>query len=335
MNVENMTEEQIAKFPTYVAKWKDIGLATGKCDILESIRWAKEAYKIAAQDDATIHEPKYFFGPYNNPIEGAYAESIIDAVIAQFPEPQQAAIEMNRRVTEYFSNPDPNLSGLTISHQIFGSMEASWLAFYDFFGNELPNMEECAKLNPHIELAKVCGWWTPLEDACIFQHRPSEIHFDEQDRLHNETGPAIAYYDSELCNFYYVHGVRVTKKIIDRDFTAKDIDAETNAEVRRVMIDFYGQQRYIVDSDTKAIHSDEFGTLYRKDVADDVPIMMVEVTNSTKEPDGTYKKYWLRVDHEAYGGVKTARAAVASTWRNRDGSFIFSTPEDYVLAKET
>jgi hypothetical protein len=46
--------------------------------------------------------------------------------------------------------------------------------------------------------------------------------------------------------------------------------------------------------------------------------MMVKVVNSTQEPDGTFKDYFIRVDPNAYGGLKTARQAIASTWRDED-----------------
>lgn len=41
------------------------------------------------------------------------------------------------------------------------------------------------------------------------------------------------------------------------------------------------------------------------------------------------KDYFIRCDPKAYGGLKTAHAAVASTWRNADGSMLFEKPEDY------
>jgi hypothetical protein len=329
-----LTPEQIAIFPNYISKWTKIGLSTGECDILAAIDCAKQAYAMTAQVDPEVHEPHYFFGPYNNPIEAAYAEHVIDDVIAKFPAPQDAAKEMNRRVEEHFSKPNVDLSSLKISNQIFGAMEASWLLFYDFFLTE-HNHPECQKVAPLIEMAKVCGWWTPLEDACIFQHRPSALHFDDQDRLHCDDGPAIAFRGSELCNFYYIHGVRVSKQVVERTFTAQDIDKESNAEIRRIMVERYGHDRYIIDSGISPIHTDDYGKLYRKEIPNDEPMFVVQVTNSTREPDGTFKEYWIRVDPNAYGGLKTARAAVASTWRHADGSMIFSDPNEYVLVKET
>ncbi|WP_331386629.1 DUF6745 domain-containing protein [Saccharothrix sp. ST-888] len=45
-------------------------------------------------------------------------------------------------------------------------------------------------------------------------------------------------------------------------------------------------------------------------VPDDEPVVMVEVVNSTAEPDGTFRTYWLRVPP----GTRTARAGVAWTF---------------------
>jgi hypothetical protein len=58
------------------------------------------------------------------------------------------------------------------------------------------------------------------------------------------------------------------------------------------------------------MHSDEFGELYRKELAGDEPLVMVCVINKTPEPDGTYKKYFLRVPPQ----ITTAKDAVAWTF---------------------
>ncbi len=101
------------------------------------------------------------------------------------------------------------------------------------------------------------------------------------------------------------------------------IDAESNAEVRRVMIDRYGTERYIVDGGATEVSRDRCGILYRKALAGDEAIVMVKVRNSTPEPDGSVKDYWLRVPPD----VKTAREAVAWT---------FGVPaEEYAPSVET
>jgi hypothetical protein len=45
-------------------------------------------------------------------------------------------------------------------------------------------------------------------------------------------------------------------------------------------------------------------------VPGDEPIVAVEVVNSTRAPDGSFKRYWLRVPPE----MSTAREAVAWTF---------------------
>jgi hypothetical protein len=70
-------------------------------------------------------------------------------------------------------------------------------------------------------------------------------------------------------------------------------------------------------------HDERYGTLWRRDIADDEPIVMIGVVNSTPEPDGRFKRYWLRMPPD----MTMAREAVAWT---------FDMPaEAYAPAKET
>lgn len=64
---------------------------------------------------------------------------------------------------------------------------------------------------------------------------------------------------------------------------------------------------------------------------------MLDMLNSTPEPDGSVKRYMIRVDPRAYGGraATECHAAMASTYRWPDGSFVFATPEDYRPSAES
>lgn len=125
-----------------------------------------------------------------------------------------------------------------------------------------------------------------------------------------------------------VHGVRLPKWIIEEPagITTQAIESERNAEIRRVMIDKYGQAKYLVDSSAVEIHRDDFGILYRKEIQDDEPLLMVKVVNSTPEPDGSFKDYFIRVQPELRPMLAdklgepqemTAHNAVASTFGKR------------------
>jgi hypothetical protein len=99
--------------------------------------------------------------------------------------------------------------------------------------------------------------------------------------------------------------------------TVEEIEKEANVEVRRVMIDKYGQSRYITDSGAIEVHKDDWGTLYRKEIAEDEPLVAVKVVNSTPEPDGSSKDYWLRVPPT----TKTAREGVAWTFAQDEPTY--------------
>jgi len=127
--------------------------------------------------------------------------------------------------------------------------------------------------------------------------------------LHCEDGLALGYPDG--WGVYAWHGVRVPGDIITTpaSITAARIEQEKNVEVRRVMVERMGYDRYILESGAKVIHSDETGVLYQKEFEDDEALTLVHVINRSAEPDGTFKKYMLRVPPD----VKTAREAVAWT----------------------
>jgi len=92
--------------------------------------------------------------------------------------------------------------------------------------------------------------------------------------------------------------------------TTQEILTERNAEVRRVLIERYTPGRFLDDVKAAPIHQDEFGTLYRVSMLDGEPLVMVKLLNSTPEPDGSRKVYFLRVPPD----ITTARAAVAWTF---------------------
>lgn len=87
----------------------------------------------------------------------------------------------------------------------------------------------------------------------------------------------------------------------------KAIEDTDNVEVRRLLIDRYGEARYLVDSGAEPIDQDEYGLRYRKmpcrceewqrtasyqvmcELCDEEPLVMVKVQNSTPEADGSYK----------------------------------------------
>ena len=192
----------------------------------------------------------------------------------------------------------------------YGQHDASWLGFYNFFAEACGLGEETQKLAGLWLVAKNAGWFLPHAKVCWIAERHCILNRDTQGRLHCESGPALSYPDG--WSIYAVHGVRVPERVIisPSSLSAREIQDERNAEVRRVMIERFGQERFLLESGAREIHRDDFGVLFRQELPDDEPLVMVKVVNSTAEPDGSFKDYFLRVPP----GTRTARAAVAWTF---------------------
>ena len=89
------------------------------------------------------------------------------------------------------------------------------------------------------------------------------------------------------------------------------------------MIEYFGFTRYLHESGASKVQSDNFGSLWRIDLPQDEPLVMVEVVNATKEPDGSVRTYFLRVPPD----TRTAHAGVAWTFG--------LTAEEYQPLKQT
>ena len=191
-----------------------------------------------------------------------------------------------------------------------GQPEAAWCATIDGVRRVLPRVHGPERLTGLLEAVRLAGWWWPFERVVIMTERPLGLHLDGQGRLHRPDGPAFTYPDGFA--LYAWHGLRVPAWLIDQlpRLRVQDIQAQANVELRRVMLESYGFDRYLRDAGATRVHQDDTGTLWRAEFDDDQPLVMVQVTNATPEPDGTHRIYWLRVPPT----VGSAREAVAWTF---------------------
>lgn len=211
----------------------------------------------------------------------------------------------------------------SLQHAISGQHAAARLAFWDFLQSFSRPCPENALLTAQIDIAQSAGWFWPHQHICWICEQPRTLRLDAEQRLHCADGPAVTYADK--FKIYAWHGIPVPKYVIlhPERITAEAIQACTNIEVRRVMIERYGQERYLLDSGAQVVHEDRYGTLYRAPLRDDEPLTMVKVANATPEPDGTRKDYFIRVPPT----MQTAHEAVAWTFEMR--------PKDYHPKLET
>jgi hypothetical protein len=193
----------------------------------------------------------------------------------------------------------------------FGNMDAGWLSYYEFFKEVVGLKKETKELEGLFDLAQHAGWFLPFEDTVFIADRPSFINLDDADRLHCTTRGAVEFRDG--FKYYSLHDIRVEEAIIrhPEQLTLQRIDEERNAEVRRVLTQLYGVDKWLIDSKAEVLHQDtevilmdtgaamkRHRKLLRKEVPNDEAIVRVMVTNHSAEPDGTYRNYFLPVDPE-------------------------------------
>lgn len=190
---------------------------------------------------------------------------------------------------------------LILLDAVLGQHDAAWLAAFDGRSERLEGLAR---------VAANAGWWWPFEKAVVICERPVALHRDEAGRLDCGDGPALAFPDG--FGMYAWRGMPVPAAFLEEltSLDAQRIRTEENAELRRVMLEHYGYDRYLAESGAKPLHQDESGTLWGISLADDEDVVMVEVLNSTAEPDGTFRTYWLRVPPT----TKTAKEGVAWTF---------------------
>ncbi|WP_202638481.1 DUF6745 domain-containing protein [Bailinhaonella thermotolerans] len=199
---------------------------------------------------------------------------------------------------------------------VLGQHDAAWLAVFEGLadGGVITLPDGLAAL---AEVAASAGWWWPFERVALVCERPVELHRDEAGRLHRGDGPAMAFPDGFALHAWRGMPVPAGFGETMGSLTVGAIRAETNAELRRVMLEHFGYQRYLTESGAEFVQADDTGVLWTIEMPGDEPVTMVEVLNSTPEPDGTRRTYFLRVPP----WVRTARQGVAWTFGLQEADY--------------
>lgn len=190
-----------------------------------------------------------------------------------------------------------------------GGLEPDLLAPFAFALSQHPPLPNLQCLT---NIRRYCGWWWPFEGICVMSERPRVISLDEMgQRLHNEDGPALVF--SDKWKIFARRGSIVSRRVIQfkKRKDIMKIQYESNAETRRHMIEIYGYEEYIREIGAKILALDEYGCLLRVNFGHgEEPLVLLRVNNSTAEPDGSYKNYYLRVPPN----MRSPREAVAWTF---------------------
>ena len=171
------------------------------------------------------------------------------------------------------------------------------------FGTTACSPEAEACLDFFATTVRSCGPLWTYPKVCVISERPVRLRAEPWRpagsvvlRLHCQDGPALAYRDGFALHAW--HGVRVPRRVIAGELTGADWLYERNAEIRRVIAERMGFAWLLEHCGARRIAADEYGTLWRipdPRSPDGHDMVVVDVLNSTREPDGTPRRYILRV----------------------------------------
>lgn len=172
-----------------------------------------------------------------------------------------------------------------------------------------------------------------------YEFGPLKQYRNEEGRLHRDGKPAYVsptrciYYingrrhgldvDIYGSKVYYYENIMIPSRFIEKqkELSIQDIVSHPNTEVRYVGLKLYGFERLLEEGHVIVLDEEE-KTGYKllqfkfKDGNLD-PYTVVRVINSTAEPDGSFKPYYLTVPPT----MKTAKQAVAWTFRMEEHEY--------------
>jgi hypothetical protein len=302
--IEELTEAQRAKFPEYVEKWTAVGLSTAPADRKRAEEGVRRAYI-----NQGLTPPRWIVWTGSPKENGIFVFINNNAKLSKEITEKVKEIDSMSEKTDVLDvtgllewwNSIPKTDEIerkmkdavhqSVNDSGFGQHDADDMAFFSFFRNECGLVEDTEKYVTGIgEIVQSAGWWIPYAEACIICDRMGEIHMDEENQLHNEDGAALKYRDG--FSLYMVHGIRIPDYVIERpnEITAQKINDEESVEVRRVMLDKFGWDRYLLESNASVIDKSEWGVLYHQPIQEDEDCVMVRLLNASAGRYGNLTK---------------------------------------------
>lgn len=356
MSTPTPTPEQRAQFPAWEAKWRANGLSTKPMDDHDKVEMRiaingiyrhiakqeppKDLIFVSSMRELLIEAPILLALNYlrKTPEDREQICPAVDlAALSQLAREVLWAKALEKPAPKIPKGWENGIALFTEVHRLSrnlwdgGNLWSGWPCHLSFYRCVVGVKDEDTTGWPFYENAAIHGGPRIMSpDFAMVCDRPSHIFVDSGDRLHRVGGSAIRWRDGfELFRW---HGIAVPERLVcePETITLVEISGERNAERRRAMLSLYGIERYLADSGAKPLEggTDDWGSLYEVRHPDGRRTLICKVVNSSPEPDGTFKDYFLRVHPElrplqrrgdrvtvvGEPQALTARNAVASTF---------------------
>lgn len=245
-----------------------------------------------------------------------------------------------------FGIADSGLAGSTVGRVSGTPGNVRFLAAWEYLRTTALSIVHDRRARAMTTLLGACGGCWPTTIAVVLSERPVLARQDMPSRLHATDGPALAYADG--FQVYAEQGVAMPRVAFEAPETIpiEAIRAEANLLRRQRLVNAFGRERYVdaISASVETIVTEpsipirraaierfgvtafvrETGTVIDSDLdwqgqmrrlwqaprGGDSAITLVEVVNSTPEPDGSRHHYWLRVPPQ----MRRCQDAVAWTF---------------------
>lgn len=308
--ISELTKEQLDYLPIFRDEYLSHGLSTSEMDFGVVTEVVEEIYEMHH-----IPKPKIF--KCKSPLSANYLINILaDGNEERWGHKLCKKLDDLPNDISYDFNDLRKIIGDEkinyIDTYFNGQCDLYWVAHYKFceyIGVKFPE-DISHKLDLMDRLCKNTNFIYFFENAVFVCEKPISIKVNENKVLHSRNSASVEFKDG--FKIYTWNGRMIPDYFIENPdkITAKYIQSEENAELRQIALTIYGQERYLKDIKAKKLHEDKYGILhaYTDELLGEIKV--VEVVNSTAEPDGTFKRYFLRVPPE----MQTAHEAVAWTF---------------------
>jgi hypothetical protein len=243
--IEQLTPEQIARFPEFVEKWTKIGFSTEPVDRSYAGECVSRLYR-----DSGLHHPSHIVW-FDNPVQmlnehtkikgNAIARIIRELIGDKIFKNVWPTVEGDicdsiniivrhnvkdkvwNKVWRYIMYLVKGSASGHVGDVVYGVNDIHWMAEYDFYREVLGLVGETNHVVGSLDLVKSCNLVIPCSGVCFACERPSVLKLDNKGKLHCEDGPAMVYPDG--WSVYIDHGVRVSKKMVvdPSGFTLSDL----------------------------------------------------------------------------------------------------------------
>jgi hypothetical protein len=338
--IKDLTPQQFRALETHCREWRAVAVRSGRTDHERVEKSIRKLYTACGYYWPTFvwHKSPCEMLMSLDSSQGRFGGVPLRDSLSQSLRLEREEVELRKRFFpmhwglstlpfERFRDQQPALIMESLSERIRRVMvqclneievglELNSILYHDFCQRRLGVRYESRRLERirlWSEISQTGCWWAPYETTCFVSDRPTAICLDRRERLHNLSGPAMEFGDG--WSLYAIHGSAVSERLIMKPDAVglEDLPLDTDREVIHATIELLGHERFLKAANAKLMHEDSFGRLHRIRFFDMEPLLLVEVVNSTPEPNGTVKHHLLRVPP----AIETAHEGVAWSFGQR------------------